>query len=117
MKSKASYRLIICVSVLLLLLTPAGCAPGKDVSAPGNEFAIYLVSNVTWEDVYSLENSDLSKLKLEDIPRLSMSIKSQANQTKTIFLNKDSKPEFLSYILSRACLPVHYPQVGQAKKD
>jgi len=75
MKNTASYLLVGCVNVVLLLLTLTGCVkdiPGNNVGTTGNEFAIYLVANVDSQNLYSLTNSNLSELELEDKPWLSL---------------------------------------------
>lgn len=54
----------------MFILPLAGCV--KDSQPDSNEFAIYLVANITLDKAYAVQDTDLSQLELQDKPWLSL---------------------------------------------
>jgi hypothetical protein len=75
MKNAISYLLIGGVNVFLLLLTLTGCEKSVSTNNTGiadNEFAIYMVANVDWQNFHTFVNIELSELELAAEPWLSL---------------------------------------------
>jgi hypothetical protein len=63
------------MNVFLLLLALTGCVksvPTNNTGIADNEFAIYMVANVDWQNFHTFVNIELSELELEDEPWLSL---------------------------------------------
>ena len=75
MKNTVSYLIITCMNIFLLLLALTGCVKSVPTTNNGigdNEFAVYLVANVDWQNFHSFVDIPLSELELEDEPWLSL---------------------------------------------
>jgi hypothetical protein len=63
-------------AICLLLLGLTACvkdSPRTNADTSDNRFAIYLVANLTGDEVYTVQNADLEQLALEEKPWLSLS--------------------------------------------